>query len=232
MSKNTKLFVFVVIVAALVLSSTRVGSAARDPFLIEKYKGTYTSTGSAGDITLTLNEDLSYTWVCNSGPCENSSGQWEVYLASQTYVYLNDHGSVKYLQDLKISPMKLRELITGTVFTREEPSLHVGDLDGAGVPVGPRWQATMTITIQDENGNPVAAATVTGDWSGGYIGTAVCTTDSSGVCSVTSGQMRSKSKSATFTVTAVGHPAFTYDATANSDPDGDSDGTSIVVFKP
>ncbi|HEX6271062.1 MAG TPA: hypothetical protein VFZ43_12560, partial [Anaerolineales bacterium] len=100
MSKNIKLFMFVVAIAVLILSSVRVVSAVTDPFFINKYKGTYTSTGSGGDITLTLNEDLSYTWVCNSGPCENSSGQWEVYLARQTYVYLNNNGSVKYLRDL------------------------------------------------------------------------------------------------------------------------------------
>lgn len=232
MSKNIKLFMFVVAIAVLILSSVRVVSAVTDPFFINKYKGTYTSTGSGGDITLTLNEDLSYTWVCNSGPCENSSGQWEVYLASQTYVYLNNNGSVKYLRDLKTAPMTLEELITGIIFTREEPLSHVGDLDGTSIFAGPRWQATVTITILEENGDSVSGATVTGDWSSGYTGTAVCTTDSSGVCSVTSGEMRSKSKSATFVVTNVDHATLTYDPTANNDPDGDSDGTTIVVLKP
>lgn len=36
----------------------------------------------------------------------------------------------------------------------------------------------------------------------------------------------------TFTVKDVGHPDYTYDATAKHDPDGDNDGTSILVSKP
>lgn len=233
MSQSIKLFVLVVVVSILVLSSVGAASALKDPFLIDKYKGTYTSRGSAGDITLTLNEDLSYTWVCNSGSCENSSGRWEVYLASQTYVYLlNDNNNATYLRDLKTAPMTLEQLITGTIFTRQEPLSHVGDLDGDSVLVGPRWQATVTITIMDENADPVADATVTGNLSSGDTGTAVCTTDSNGVCSVTSGQIRGKSKSVTFVVTNIAHATLTYDAAANNDPDGDSDGTTIVVLKP
>jgi len=102
MSKSFKFYMFVVAVSVLVLSSVGAAPALKDPFLIDKYKGTYSSTGSTGNITLTLNEDLTYTWVCNSGSCENSSGKWEVYLASQSYVYLNNNGSISYLQDLVV----------------------------------------------------------------------------------------------------------------------------------
>ena len=240
MSKSVKFFVFVVTVSALVLLSVGAVSALKDPFLIDMYKGTYTSTGSTGDITLTLNEDLTYTWVCNSGPCENSNGQWEVYLASQSYVYLNNNGSVSYLQDLETTPMTLEQLITHIIFAKEgtppTPSppvkSHVGDLDGVSTPFGSRWQATVTVTVLDENGDPVTNATVSGDWSGGYTSTAVCTTDGSGVCSVTSGQIRNKYKDATFMVANVTHATLTYDSTANGDPDGDSNGTTIVALKP
>jgi hypothetical protein len=36
----------------------------------------------------------------------------------------------------------------------------------------------------------------------------------------------------TFTVTSVTRTGSTYTAAANHDPDGDSDGTAIVVFRP
>jgi hypothetical protein len=36
----------------------------------------------------------------------------------------------------------------------------------------------------------------------------------------------------TLTITSVTHAALTYDAGANHDPDGDSNGTSITVPKP
>jgi hypothetical protein len=36
----------------------------------------------------------------------------------------------------------------------------------------------------------------------------------------------------TFTVTKVEHAWYTYDPASNTDPDGDSDGTVIVVSMP
>jgi hypothetical protein len=41
-----------------------------------------------------------------------------------------------------------------------------------------------------------------------------------------------RNPSATFTVDTVSHATITYDPSANSDPDGDSDGTSITVNRP
>ena len=38
--------------------------------------------------------------------------------------------------------------------------------------------------------------------------------------------------SVTFTVTDVSHASLAYQAADNSDPDGDSDGSSITVSKP
>ncbi len=78
----------------------------------------------------------------------------------------------------------------------------------------------------------VADAPVAGNWSGGYSGTAACTTDGSGTCNATSGNIHKKKSSATFTVDSVNHATLTYDAAANSDPDGDSNGTVITVLKP
>jgi len=132
--------------------------------------------------------------------------------------------------------MTLEQLITHVIFTREGSSppvkSHVGDLDSFSTSFGSRWQATVTVTVLDENSDPVPDATVSGDWSGGYTGIAVCTTNSSGVCSMTSGQIRNKYKDVTFVIANITHATLTYDATANTDPDGDSDGTTIVVLKP
>jgi hypothetical protein len=38
--------------------------------------------------------------------------------------------------------------------------------------------------------------------------------------------------SVTFTVEGISHVALTYDSAGNTDPDGDSDGTTITVNKP
>ena len=73
---------------------------------------------------------------------------------------------------------------------------------------------------------------VDGTWTGNYrLRSGSCTTDSNGVCSVST-QARSSRSSLTFTVDAVSHATLGYDPLANSDPDGDSDGSSITIARP
>jgi PKD repeat protein len=108
--------------------------------------------------------------------------------------------------------------------------LHVGDLDRTITNQGGTWTATVTITVHDSNHSPVANATVSASWSSG--GTASCTTSGSGQCAVSKSGIPKKTGSVTFTVVNVTGPGLTYDAAANHDPDGDSNGTSIAVSRP
>lgn len=110
---------------------------------------------------------------------------------------------------------------------------HISDLDGTSFWVNSRrWKATITITVLDDLGSPVANATVDGSWSGGISGSASCTTDGSGSCSITSDKIRKKKANVTFTINNINHATLSYNAAANSDPDGDSNGTVITVTKP
>ena len=90
----------------------------------------------------------------------------------------------------------------------------------------------MTVTIHTSADLPVAGVTVTGTWSDAAQGSASCVTGASGVCSVTKSNLKSNQSTATFTVTQVGDVDAVYDAIANHDPDGDSDGTSISIAAP
>jgi hypothetical protein len=111
--------------------------------------------------------------------------------------------------------------------------MHVGDLDGSSTPFGSNsWQATVMILVHDGNETPLAGVTVSGTWSGGTSGTAQCVTDSSGWCSVSSPRLRNVFGSVTFTTDSLSKDSYTYQAGANHDPDGDSDGTTITVMKP
>jgi len=104
--------------------------------------------------------------------------------------------------------------------------LHVADLDGSSEPVSRWWRATVSITVVDAALAPVAEATVNGSWNSG--GAASCFTDGNGRCEVSI--LRSRwSQSVTLTIQDVAHDALTYDASANADPDGDSNGTTITV---
>jgi subtilisin family serine protease len=112
-------------------------------------------------------------------------------------------------------------------------SLHIGDLDGSSVQVNRKnWGATLILMVQDAGENPISSATVSGIWSGGYSGSASCTTNPSGMCQVDSGNIKTDFASVNYTVKSITHPSGSYDASANHDPDGDSDGTSITIFKP
>ena len=111
------------------------------------------------------------------------------------------------------------------------PMMHVGDLDGIGTNARTSWSATATIVVHDGGHTPVTGSTVIGTWTGS---TTVfrCTTDTSGVCRITSPSLSKKVASTTFTVTGLNHASLTYANVENHDPDGDSTGSSIKVLKP
>lgn len=112
-------------------------------------------------------------------------------------------------------------------------TVSVSDLDGSSIKTSrSRWRATVTITVLNDLGNIVANVSITGNWSGGYSGTGTCITDSSGWCSVVTGNISIKSANTTFSATNISASGLSYNAAANSDPDGDSNGTSITVSKP
>ncbi|HEX9839541.1 MAG TPA: Ig-like domain-containing protein, partial [Anaerolineales bacterium] len=111
-------------------------------------------------------------------------------------------------------------------------TMHIGDLDGTSTKQGNKWTANVTITVHDTNHNPVANATVTGNWSNGATGTASCTTGSNGQCSVNKSGIRGGKSSVTFTVNNVTRSNYTYASASNHDPDGSSNGIKIVVRKP
>ena len=113
-------------------------------------------------------------------------------------------------------------------------TMHVGDLDGSSTWTYRRWfwQASVTIAVHDDNHNPVTGATINGSWGSGYSGSAQCTTNSNGSCTVSTGNIWRSSSQATFTVNNVTRSLFTYAPAGNHDPDGDSNGTSIIVSRP
>lgn len=104
-------------------------------------------------------------------------------------------------------------------------TLHVEDLAGSSQKVGgPNWRATVTVFITSNTGAPVSGASVTGNWSNGFTGSASCTTGSDGRCSVSTGNIHNRNSSVTFTVTNV-TGSLTYDPSANKE-------NSIIVVKP
>lgn len=110
-------------------------------------------------------------------------------------------------------------------------TVHIADLDGTTTVSKSKWTATVTAKVANGTGALVSGAVVTGTWSGGYAGTGTCTTTTTGTCSVTTGSMKTTSASVTFTITDINATGLTYDELANTDPDGDSNGTVINILK-
>jgi hypothetical protein len=123
---------------------------------------------------------------------------------------------------------------TATVTTPTPPPvpIHVGDLDGSTATSKNTWTASVTITVHNASDGTVQGATVSGNWSGGFSGSASCTTGLDGTCKVTTTNLNKSRTSATFTVINVTATGATYVSSSNHDPDNDSTGTTITVNKP
>jgi hypothetical protein len=120
-----------------------------------------------------------------------------------------------------------------TVQNGVSESMHVGDIDASTASGrGGKWDAHVTITVHGASHGPLASATVSGSWSGGASGGGSCVTNASGQCTVSKTNINRNSASATFSVTGVTHAVNTYNGADNHDPDGDSNGTTIVVARP
>ena len=86
-----------------------------------------------------------------------------------------------------------------------------------------RWNASVTVTVVDQGGNPVTGAAVEGSWS--VDGSSTAVTDGNGQCTVNKTKMKTSVTSATFTVTAVSRSGYIYDPVSNV-------AGSIEVFSP
>lgn len=160
--------------------------------------------------SVTLNADGSFAYTPNAG-----------FVGTDSFSYRASDG-------IGVSP-----LATASLAVNEVPDIsrmHVADLDGAAQNVWFWWRAVVSIRVVDQDGNAVADATVSGQWSGGSSGSTTVTTDSNGWATVYSGYMSRSSSETTFTVASLSHVDYEYDALANEDPDDDSSGTSIRVF--
>lgn len=109
---------------------------------------------------------------------------------------------------------------------------HVGDLDASAVDNGRAWTAWVTVLVHDAGHTPIANARVAGVWSGGASGTASCATNGAGECLLELSRIDNGIGSVSLTITNIQAGSLTYDGGSNHDPDGDSNGSSIVVLKP
>ena len=107
--------------------------------------------------------------------------------------------------------------------------IHISDLDGSTNPARNTWTALVEAEVRNTEGITVDQAVVSGTWSTG--GTGQCTTGVYGRCVLRLSNLPNKVHSVIFTVGDVQRSQAVYEPVANSDPDGDSNGTQITVAR-
>lgn len=112
-------------------------------------------------------------------------------------------------------------------------AVHVADLDGrAGATAKGQWRAEAIVSLRDDTGAAVDGALVALSWVGarGEAASVSCTTDGAGACRVSAAVKRTTDW-VSFSVVDVAADGLAYTGTDNADPDGDSDGTTVVVAR-
>jgi serine protease AprX len=111
------------------------------------------------------------------------------------------------------------------------PSMHVGDLDDTSITLSStKWRARAQIRVHDGTHATLSGVVVRGRF--GPNGTIVsCTTGTAGACTLKRDLQRSR-LSIQFVVIGLSKSTYSYVAANNHDPDGDSNGTSIIVTRP
>ncbi len=115
--------------------------------------------------------------------------------------------------------------------TVNPPSVHVGNLGRTATNRGSTWRATVQITAHDHTHAVRSGATVRGSWNGSGS-TVQCSTGSAGTCNVVLSSIPNSTTMVSFAVTSLTRSGYVYASSANHDPDGNSNGFSIIVTRP
>jgi subtilisin family serine protease len=172
---------------------------------------------------------------CQGAGCTNFSRIAQTAAGAVSYVDTGRPSNTTFGYRVRAVNAAGGSAYSNTVFptTQAAPRSHIGDLDGSTTSTGNNWRATITILVHNDSETPLSGATVAGNWTGGDSGSASCTTNAAGVCTVTTSQMkRNTQPSVTFTVSNITHSTLLYNGASNHDATGNSNGTTITVPKP
>lgn len=113
-------------------------------------------------------------------------------------------------------------------------TVHIGDLDGNEFPTssGGAMSASVLAMVHDAEHRPVSRARVRGSWSDGVSGSSQCETETDGTCPLASRRFADQQGlQLTLAIRGVEGSELTYDKAANHDIDGETDGTTIRMFR-
>ena len=91
---------------------------------------------------------------------------------------------------------------------------EVGALTGSASDDGPKWTATVLVTVRDASGNPIGGALVQGSWTGTSTQSGQCTTLASGTCVLTHVKINDSQPQTVLTLSTITGVGLTYAAPA------------------
>jgi len=185
---------------------------------------------TAGSLTVQWNVDgSSWSDALYNGSNGYYEASWDTTNASEGGHTVN----VRVEDADKATASDAHDVTVDNVTDPGPVDIHVGDLDDASTSASRgRWNAGVTVTVHDSVHAGIAGVTVSGDWS--VNGSGSCTTNGSGQCTVTKNNLKSNVGSVTFTVSDITDTggSYVYASGSNHDPEGDSNGTLILLSQP
>jgi chitodextrinase len=189
---------------------------------------TYQCTALSCDFDASSSIDVdgtitSYDWTFGDGASASGVTTNHTYAAAGSYSVV-----LTVTDDDFLTSNDTQEIILSSPGSQE---LHVGDInDKSTTGKRDRWNAIAEVTIHTASESLFEGASVTGTWSNGR--TMSCTTGANGICSLTLSNLKSLVSNINFTITNISSPGWVYNPNNNHDPDGDSNGTVIMIQKP
>jgi C1A family cysteine protease len=148
----------------------------------------------------------SYNWAFGDGTSQAGESVSHIYMSAGTFT-----ATLTVTDNMGASD---QDTVSITVSPDTSKVAHVSAIDMSKSPVRGGNTASAVVTINDVPGNPVSGATVTGKWTGVVTGAASLKTDIYGKATFVS-KKTIKKGTATFTVTGVSLPGYTYNSGAN-----------------
>ncbi|MFN0180107.1 MAG: hypothetical protein ACKVZ0_15000 [Gemmatimonadales bacterium] len=113
-------------------------------------------------------------------------------------------------------------------------AVHIGDLDGNEFPTssGGAMSASVLVMVHDAEHRPVTRARVRGSWSDGVSGSSQCETGTDGTCPLASRRfVDQQGLQLILAIRGIEGSELSYDKAANHDVDGETNGTTIRMFR-
>jgi len=144
-------------------------------------------------VTLTATPTTGHSFTGWTGACTNATGTCTV-------------------------TMDAAKSVTATFAQPPAASMHLGAMTGTKKTSKSSWSASTTVTMHSATHAALSSVLVTVSFSGATSGTASCTTNSRGSCTVTRSGLSNNASSITFTVTGATRSGYSYNAAENDRP--------------